>query len=128
MSGQIEEFLRDEPDTGLHGLGGAVAQQPIALDGNVSRVGHHPARGDADQGRLSGSVLADDGENLALVNVDRDVGECLDAAVRLGDVHDVEERGGTAVPVSAGTTAVLPGGSPSLACLALLRLGVDQQV
>ena len=40
MSGQIEQFLRHEPDSGLHRLGRSVAEQSLAL-----RPRHDPASG-----------------------------------------------------------------------------------
>ena len=87
-----QELLGHEADTGFHGFGRTMAEQSLALDRNVTGIGHDAAGRDADERRFARTVLTDDGEHLAFVDLHGDAVKGLHAAVRLGDVDDVEER------------------------------------
>ena len=86
------EILVDDLDPKLGCLLGAVDVGGLAVEVDLTRVvGMNP--GDAlDQGRLAGTVVADERHDLALSHLEVDVGERLDRAEGLRDVAKIEER------------------------------------
>ena len=131
MSGQMSSSWGTSRMPGLHRLRRSVAEQTVAVHRDGPVVGHDAAGRDADEGRLAGAVLAHDGEHLALVDLDRHAAQRLDAAVRLEDVDDVQERGEWHRRAGVGRH----GGSVGLACASvtgrfdsLRSTCVDQQV
>jgi hypothetical protein len=59
-------------------------------------VGLVGAGEDLDQGRLAGTVLADQRVNLAPAQLERDAVQCQDARESLRDLLDVEDDGADA--------------------------------
>src|SRR5215203_5825778 len=54
--------------------------------------------------RLAGPVRTDQGDDLTLIDVERDAFECLDVAVVSGDVLNVEHGRGVAMAIARSTT------------------------
>ena len=60
---------------------------------NDRKVGRHRAGGNADEGRFSRAVFADDGMHLAAPEIDADGLEGFYRTIVLGGTHDTHDRG-----------------------------------
>ena len=72
--------------------GGTHRRDRAAGHGQSSRVGGHGARHHLDERRLPRAVLADEGVDLSLVEIERHTRQRAHAGVRLGDEARREER------------------------------------
>src|ERR1051325_4760972 len=82
------ERLRDVADVAAHLL--AFLFDVEAVDAGVAGGGDEEAAEDADERRLAGAVRAEEAEDLAARDLQRDVVEGADGAEVLGDVLDVD--------------------------------------
>ena len=82
------EVLVDHADAQVDGLAGALDVDGRAVDEDLAGVGGEQPVGDVHQRRLAGAVLAEQGDDLAAVNVERDVVVREDARESLGDVRE----------------------------------------
>src|SRR4051812_45999708 len=76
-------------------LGDGVARQPLdlgAVEDDAAHPRRHDARDRAQRRRLAGAVRADERDDLAFVDLERDALERLDRAVERVDVLDDEDR------------------------------------
>ena len=67
-------------------------QQALAVEVELARVGLVEPRDHVEERRLAGAVRADQPDDLALLDVERDVVDRDDAAEAAGDVADGEQR------------------------------------
>ena len=63
-----------------------------AIDQHAAPIGFLEAREDAQQRALARARAAQQGEQLAAIDVEADVVACIDLAVGLGDALDTQER------------------------------------
>ena len=85
----VLERARDAP---AHDLVRRRAEQALAVERDLARLGPVEARDDVEGGRLAGAVGADQAGDLALLHRERDVVEGDDAAEAARDVAELEER------------------------------------
>ena len=71
---------------------GLLDVRGLAEEPELARVGEVHARDGLDQRRLAGAVVADQGDDLAGVDVEVHVGERLHGAEALVDAVQVEDR------------------------------------
>ena len=81
---------------------GAIGISDLDLAARIGRVdaGQH-----LDQGRLPGTVLADDGQDLARVNLQRDIVQCPGGSEALREAADLQEGGAPTAGVSSAYLA-----------------------
>ena len=97
------ELLEDAGDAGLGGGGGIAEPDGSALELHGAGVRLHDPGHDLDQGRLSGTVLAEHGVDAAASDLDPGVLERMDAAIALGHPGHAENRRGVHLrPPGAG--------------------------
>src|SRR5207247_8642277 len=77
-------------DTGVARFLGAAEGDLRAVDQHGPGVGDHGAGQALDQGRLAGTVVADDGQDLARVQLEVDTVEADDVAPDLDDAASLE--------------------------------------
>ena len=115
VSGRVCQAMLDLAHVllGLEGVGeaelGLLADGPVAIElgllgevghaqpvgaGHLAGVGVLDAGDDAEDGRLASPVVADEGDVLAVGDLEADAGEDLVRAVALGEVGDGEENVG----------------------------------
>ena len=93
--------LVDRLDAERDRVGGAADVDLAAADVDVAAGRRDRARQNLDQRRLAGAVVAEEPDDLALVDRQVDVLERLDAAVELGDVLHADEFFGHVAQVPA---------------------------
>ena len=102
--GDERQLLVDDDDAGALALADAVEPALLVLEDDLALVGAvrvDPGQ-DLHQGRLAGAVLPADRVDLTPFDVDRDVGERLDAGELLGDrPHREDQVFHTHVPLRA---------------------------
>src|SRR5439155_21494006 len=76
-----------------------------ALVADVALVAREDAGDAVEHGGLAGAVRADQAEDLALEEVEGDVGQCLDAAEPQRDVLDLQQRRDQPFATSAGSSS-----------------------
>ena len=84
------EVLEDRGDAELLRLLGAVDGDAFAVEDHLTLVGRVDAGHDLDERRLAGAVVADQGDDLTGVHVDRDILERLHGAETLADARHRE--------------------------------------
>ncbi len=90
------KLLRHQADLGPGGA--IVADDVVAVDLDLAAGGGDDPAHDADQGRLAGAVGAEQGEDLALGDVEADAFQRLmPAVVALRQVADGDDGGGCGV-------------------------------
>ena len=92
-SGKGLSFWKVRATPRLAMLVGAQAGDVVAVEEDPAGVERLEAGDQVEQRRLAGAVRTDDAEDLALVDVEGDVGVGGQAAVALGDAFDVEQDG-----------------------------------
>ena len=85
------EILVDGRDPVLVGGGGAADVRALAVDRDRARVRGLDPGDRLDQRRLAGAVVADQGDDLAGVDLEVDVDERLDTAEALADAGGTEQ-------------------------------------
>ena len=90
--------LRHVGDTALHQLVGAPAGNALAAVLDRTAVMRCDAEDDLDEGGLAAAVGADDGDELAFVNVERDVLQDLHRAVAAVEPRNVKHPAHPAPP------------------------------
>ena len=90
--GDLVELLVDGGDAGDLRLAGRGEVDRLALEDHLAGVALVDAGQDLHQGGLAGAVLADQGVDLALADVEVDVGERQHAGEALGDPTHLEEE------------------------------------
>ena len=70
---------------------GALAEERLAVELDLARVGLVEARDDVERGRLAGAVRPDQPGDVPLLHVERDAVEGDDASEAKRDVPDGEE-------------------------------------
>ena len=112
------EILVEGVDPGAYGIPPAGDLPPHAIDPDLAAVRLVDAGQDLDQGGLAGPVVADDGEHLAVPQVQIDLGDRQQPAERLADpVHGKEgwSVGQQALPRNA-LRGVHPRGPHDIPC------------
>ncbi len=86
------EVLEHHADAGADGIGGRAQVQGLAKDTDLAAVGLIIAVEDAHQGRLAGTVLADDPVNRPDSDLERDVAVGVDRPETLVDATQLDRR------------------------------------
>ena len=85
-------LLEDHGDAGIEGLARRSDVDRLAVDQNVALVGLIDAVQHLEQRGLAGAVLADEADDLALVDGEADIVQRLHAGEGFRDVADFEDR------------------------------------
>jgi hypothetical protein len=86
-------LLRHERDAGFEGGARPREQKALAVERDLALVRLHRPGKDLRERRLPGSVLADDGDDLAALDLEIDVRQRPDDAVTLRDSAGLDHRG-----------------------------------
>ncbi|GGN21305.1 hypothetical protein GCM10011609_73280 [Lentzea pudingi] len=86
------EVLVDDLDPEFRGFARALDVHRLALEQDLTRVGRVDARDALDQRRLARAVVADEGRDLAGVDVEVDVVQDVHGAEALVDAAQLENR------------------------------------
>jgi hypothetical protein len=95
------QLLADDAQTLVERVADRGQPHRLTVEAEFARIGLEVAVEDADQRRLAGAVVADEAEDLARVDRDRDAAQRLDPAEALADA--VGRDGGN----DSGITTVL---------------------
>ena len=90
LRGEVQQFLVNEGDAVALGIFRRMEPDLAAVEEDVAGIGVVDAAEDVHQGRLAGAVDADEADNLAGANLERNVVERLDARELLGDSRHAE--------------------------------------
>ncbi len=90
--GHQAELLVDDPDAARAAVLGVPERHLLPVEQQPPGVRAHRPGDHLHQGRLPGSVLAEQGVHFAGVDAEVDPGECLDPRVALLDALGVEQR------------------------------------
>ena len=88
---QVVQFLMDKSDSHGNGVGNGADGDAVAVDENRAFVGLMDAADDVHQRAFSRAVFADEGDNLAAANVERNVLQRDDAGEPLADSLQLED-------------------------------------
>ena len=81
---------------------GCARTRRLPVDANLAGIGLQRAREDLDQRRLAGAVVADEREDLAVIEVEVDSAQCLDVAERLPQAARLEQTCGHLIRLDRG--------------------------
>ncbi len=90
--GKERELLEHADHAGLHGIGRRAELERCTVDQDFALAGVGHARGDLDERRLAGAVLAQNRVNFPGISLEIDIRQRGDAAVALGDALEFEKR------------------------------------
>ena len=96
--GEGLELLEGARDAAAGDAVGPQAGDLAAVEEDAAGVGRLEAGDQVEQRRLAGAVGADDAEDLALVDIEGDVGVGGEAAEALGHAFDVEQQAHVRLP------------------------------
>src|SRR5262249_55541266 len=93
-------------------VAGLEADDAVVGESHLAAVGQKLAVDDVEAGRLAGAVGADQRQELALADVEADIGDRAHAAERLAEVAHGEDAHGCALPAArhlASAPTIPPG-------------------